>query len=46
MAHDAPERDGEREFFFPRHSPPVTVRARTREEAERKLEEIDNPKEV
>lgn len=32
-------------FFFPKHSPPVTVRAASREEAERTLE-ATNPKEV
>jgi hypothetical protein len=27
----------EREFFFPKSSPPVTIRATSREEAEKKL---------
>ena len=32
-----PTEGEEREFFFPKHNPPVTVRAKTREEAEEKL---------
>lgn len=36
----------EQEFFFPKHNPPVTIKAKTREEAEEKLQELDNPKEV
>lgn len=35
----------EQEFFFPKHNPPVTIKAKTREEAEEKLQELDNPKE-
>lgn len=32
------------EFFFPKHNPPVTVKARNREEAEKKLAELGNTK--
>ena len=42
MAHN----DAEREFFFPKHDPRVTVKAQTREEAEAKLAALDNDKEV
>ena len=34
------------EFFFPKHVPPVTIKARNREEADRKLAELHNHKEV
>lgn len=34
------------EFSFPKHNPPVTVKARTREEAEAQLIALDNQKEV
>lgn len=32
-------------FFFPKHNPPVSISARTQEEAEAKLAAIDNSKE-
>lgn len=31
-------------FFFPKHNPPISVKARNIEEAEEKLKEIDNKK--
>lgn len=31
----------EREYFFPKHIPPVTIRAKSRDEAEEKLAELD-----
>jgi hypothetical protein len=34
--------EGEREFFFPKHVPPVTIKASSQEEAVRKLEEMDS----
>jgi low affinity Fe/Cu permease len=34
------------EFFFPKHNPPITIKARNREEADRKLAELNNNKEV
>ncbi|MEP5514155.1 MAG: hypothetical protein ABJP87_04390 [Bauldia litoralis] len=32
------------EFFFPKHNPPTTIKARNREEAEKKLADLDNHK--
>lgn len=32
------------EFFYPKHLPPVTIKARNREEADRKLAELNNRK--
>ena len=40
-----PNEQSEIAFFFPKHAPPVTIYARTREEAEGKLAELDNHKE-
>ena len=41
-----PEREARSElFFFPKRNPPVTIRAASREEAERLLED-PNPQEV
>lgn len=31
----------EREFFFPKHVPPVTIKAKSQEDAEEKLAELD-----
>lgn len=33
-------------FSFPKHVPPITIRARTREEAEELLAKLDNKKEI
>lgn len=42
----SPEPDTkEQEFFFPKHNPPVTIKAKNREEAEKKLATLDNQKE-
>lgn len=35
----------EQDYFFPKHNPPVTIRATSREEAEEKLKDLDNDKE-
>lgn len=32
------------EYFFPKHNPPVTIKAASLEEAEAKLAELDNAK--
>jgi len=40
----SPEPD-EQEYFFPKHTPPVTIKAKSREEAEEKLAALDNNKE-
>lgn len=42
----AKDTGAEREFFFPKHNPPATIKAKSRAEAEKKLQELDNPKEV
>lgn len=31
-------------FFFPKHVPPISIKAENREEAEKKLAELDNKK--
>lgn len=36
----------EEDYFFPKHVPPVTIRAKSRAEAEEKLKELDNTKNV
>lgn len=38
--------DTEPEFFFPKHVPPTTIKARSPEEAERRLADLDKRKEV
>jgi hypothetical protein len=37
-----PDETPDEVFFFPKHSPPVSIRAKSREDAEEKLKELDN----
>jgi hypothetical protein len=40
-----PEQEADLEtYFFPKHIPPVSIKAASKEEAERKLQELDNNK--
>lgn len=43
---DTPREGGSETFFFPKRNPPISVRAASREQAEKQLEEVPEPSEL